>query len=487
MIGRAVARLTGRNFAAARQPNGRAPWNPPRGSGNRAMSGAGAVVAARAHDAVRNNPYAARIVDVWTANLVGTGITTSWQDAGHAAAWERWSQSAECDVSGAGSLAAVQELAVRAMVQSGEALIWRVRAPANAANAVGLQLMVLEGDRLDWTYTSVIGGNRVIQGVEINDLGRPVAYHILRDSQDGTYLPITQGRVRVPAEDIIHLYRRRRPGQLRDVSWLAPILWSLRDLGEYDTALLRKAYVEACLALVVSGDGADTVSGQDNANLLRDASGRVIESIEPQMILYRDGPGEVATVSPSSGGSHLGYAKRTLEGAAVGTGLTYDQVSGDLTNANYSSLRAGKIEFRRHLEQLQYTLLVPVMCDRIAQWFHERGVETGILDAQKPGVRHVPPAPEMVDPAKDGAALLMLVRAGFISPQEVAGMLGSDYDRVIRDIAEANALADDLGLVLDSDPRRTARGGAAQDAAQNAAVEIAATGAARPAQTGENA
>ena len=42
------------------------------------------------------------------------------------------------------------------------------------------------------------------------------------------------------------------------------------------------------------------------------------------------------------------------------------------------------------------------------------------------------------------------------------------------------AVLKDAGISLDSDPRRVAKSGSAQDAAQMAAVEIAATGAAMP-------
>jgi hypothetical protein len=57
------------------------------------------------------------------------------------------------------------------------------------------------------------------------------------------------------------------------------------------------------------------------------------------MILYRRGMGSVEVVNPSGGGSHTAFARRALEAAAVGAGLTYDQVSGDLTQANYSNCR----------------------------------------------------------------------------------------------------------------------------------------------------
>jgi capsid protein len=53
---------------------------------------------------------------------------------------------------------------------------------------------------------------------------------------------------------------------------------------------------------------------------------------------------------------------------------------------------------------------------------------------------------------------------------------GYDPDRQANQIAEANEMLDALGIILDVDPRRANATGSAQDAAQNAAIEIAATG-----------
>lgn len=95
----------------------RAAWRPLRGyaaaQDNRASSGAASGgsataeigiaapgVARRARDAVRNDPYAARIVDLWTGNAVGAGITTRWPDGRHADAWRRWADSTACDAEG---------------------------------------------------------------------------------------------------------------------------------------------------------------------------------------------------------------------------------------------------------------------------------------------------------------------------------------------------------------------------------------------------
>ena len=253
---------------------------------------------------------------------------------------------------------------MRAVVESGECFVRLLPAEITPANPIGLRLQVLESDHLDTSRQGVIEGVPTLQGIGLGEAGEPVGYWLHRVHPGASWV-LPGGATwlssqRVPARDVLHIYRKRRPGQLRDVSWLAPVLARLRDLGDYEAALLMKAKIEACLAAVVSEDGDDAMTGPASG-LLRDAQGRTVESFEPGMILYRRGIGSVEVVNPSGGGSHAAFARRALEASAVGTGLTYDQVAGDLTQANYSSLRAGKIEFRRLCEQVQYGMLIPML------------------------------------------------------------------------------------------------------------------------------
>ncbi|MDB5243592.1 MAG: Phage portal protein lambda family [Spirosoma sp.] len=484
MIGRLQAAWHAlRGYAAAADLRASV-WAPAGGSANAEVGAASATVARRARDAVRNDPYAARIVDLWTGNAVGAGITTRWPDQPHSAAWRRWSDSTACDAEGRLDLFGLQALVMRAVVESGECFVRLLPAEVSPTNPVGLRLQVLESDHLDTARNGMVEGLPTLQGIALGDAGAPAAYWLYRVHPGAAWLLPSGGRLtseRVPAQDVLHIYRKRRPGQLRDVSWLAPVLTRLRDLGDYEAALLMKAKIEACLAAVVSEDGDEALTGAASG-LLRDAQGRTVESFEPGMILYRRGMGSVEVVNPSGGGSHAAFARRALEAAAVGTGLTYDQVAGDLTQANYSSLRAGKIEFRRLCEQVQYGMLIPMLVRPIAARFHQQGALLGLWGAEVPeGGSHVPPAHEMIDPLKDTTALIAQVRAGFVPQPEAVGAFGYDFRQVVELIREANALLDDAGLSLDTDPRRVAKSGAAQDAAQLAAIEIAATGAAAPA------
>jgi lambda family phage portal protein len=472
-----------RGYAAAQDLRSSAQWAPSGGSANAEVGAAAATVARRARDAVKNDPYAARIVDLWTGNAVGAGITTRWPDKTHAAAWRRWAEGTGCDAEGRLDLYGLQALAMRAVVESGECFVRLLPAEVSASNPVGLRLQVLESDHLDTARNGMVEAAPTLQGIALGEAGRPVGYWLHRVHPGASWLLPPGQRFAsemVPARDVLHVYRKRRPGQLRDVSWLAPVLARLRDLGDYEAALLMKAKIEACLAAVVTEEGDDALSGPASG-LLKDAQGRAVEAFEPGMILYRRGAGSVEVVNPSGGGSHAAFARRALEAASVGAGLTYDQVSGDLAQANYSSLRAGKIEFRRLCEQVQYGMLVPMLVRPVAERFHAHGALLGLWGAGMPdGVSHVPPAHEMIDPLKDTAALVAQVRAGFVPQPEAAGAFGYDFRQVVEMVREANALLDEAGLALDTDPRRVAKSGAAHDAGQIAAVEIAATGAALP-------
>jgi capsid protein len=321
-------------------------------------------------------------------------------------------------------------------------------------------LQVLESDHLDTARNGVVNGVPTIQGIALGNFGEPIGYWLFPTHPGAWMLPGARLASNfIPARDVLHVFRKRRPGQLRDVSWLAPVLLRLRDLGDYEAALLMKAKIEACLAAVVTDESEETLT-TPSSSLLRDSQGRAVESFEPGMILYRRGQGDVSVVNPSGGGSHTAFARRSLEAAAVGAGLTYDQVSGDLT-------------------QVQYGMLIPMLVRPIAERFHAQGALVGLwADAMPKGVAHVPPAHEMIDPLKDTTALIAQVRAGFVPQPEAAGAFGYDFRSAVEMIREANAALDAAGISLDTDPRRVAKSGGAQDAAQMAAVEIAATGAA---------
>jgi capsid protein len=153
-------------------------------------------------------------------------------------------------------------------------------------------------------------------------------------------------------------------------------------------------------------------------------------------------------------------------------------MTGDLTQANYSSLRAGRLAFKRRLEQMQWLVLIPRFCEPIKDAFVRAAQVAGLLPLRADGwpVEWGPPRFEMVDPYKDAMALQLMMRLGLKTWGQAAAEEGWDPRAQASELAEWNEEFDRLGLILDGDPRRTAGSGSAQDTRQNAAVELQAEG-----------
>ncbi len=177
-----------RGYAAAQDLRASAQSAPSGGSSNAEVGAAASTVARRARDAVRNDPYAARIADLWTGNTVGAGTTTRWPDAAHADAWRAWADSTACDAEGKLDLYGLQALVMRAVVESGECFVRLLPAEPSRANPLGLQLQVLESDHLDTARTGIIDGAPTLQGIALGDAGEPVAYWLHRVHPGASWL-----------------------------------------------------------------------------------------------------------------------------------------------------------------------------------------------------------------------------------------------------------------------------------------------------------
>ena len=146
-----------------------------------------------------------------------------------------------------------------------------------------------------------------------------------------------------------------------------------------------------------------------------------------------------------------------LHAIAAGVGLTYELLTGDLSQVNYSSIRAGLIEFRRRMEALQWQLLVPGLCQPVWQRFvpprrRPARCRTATIEADWTAPRF-----EAVDPMKDIQADILAVRAGLMTLKEAIARQGYDPAQVLAEIAATNAELDALGIMLDTDPRRRPR------------------------------
>lgn len=435
-------------------------WSPVASDVNTLVFRNADTLRSRSRDMVRRNPWATNALDAFVGNCIGTGIkpqplhTDAELRERIQVLWLRWTD--EADATGLTDFYGLQALACRSVMEAGECFIrLRPRLPKDGLS-VPLQLQLLEAEHLPTSETRKLeNGNYIRAGIEFNGIGKRVAYHLYREHPGDALNPMASTElVRVPAESVLHLFRPIRPGQLRGQPWLTQVLIKLYELDQYDDAeLVRKKTAAMFAGFVTKNAPEDVLVGEGAA----DTTGVALAGLEPgtlQVLL----PGEdVKFSNPADvGASYETFMRVQLRSIAAGMGITYEQLTGDLTGVNYSSIRAGLLEFRRRCEQFQHQVIVFQMCRPIWRAWIDAAVLAGALPAgdRNYDVKWIPPGFAWVDPLKDIKAQIMAVRAGFKSRAEVVSEQGYDAEEIDREIAADNARADLLGLEYDSDPRK---------------------------------
>lgn len=450
-----------REYEAASQGRRMADWQAGGRSANAEVALGGRYLRERSRDLVRNNAYAVAALRALVSNIVGEGIVPRCVGPSQAvnrevdALWRKWQSKASAVLPiGAYGL---QALAVRSWLESGEVLLRRRRRRVEDGLPVPLQIQVIEADQLDSAKNEELGtsGARIVQGVEFDAIERIVAYHVRRNHPGETSAGLrglSQDTSRVPSEDVAHLFEPTRPGQVRGVPWLTPGMRRFRDLDSYEDAEIVRKRVEACVTAIVYGD---ELEEEGIAAKVTDSDGNVVETLEPGLIAYARGGKEITFNTPSSVGGYADFKRAEIQSIAAAVGLTYELLSGDLSRVNYSSIRAGLIEFRRLVRQLRSNVVIPMACDPMWRWFIEGAVAAGSLPMPPAGMTLEDAYPvrwsaarfEEVDRVKEAAADLAELTAGTATLPQVLARRGEDWldtlDEAarVRDEIEARGLS----------------------------------------------
>lgn len=440
-------------------------WRAGGASADSQIAVAGALLRDRMRDLVRNNPHAAKAVSVLVNNIVGSGIIPrpasgdGRLDTRTNALWQAW--SARCDADGQLDFSGLQTLACRQMIEAGEVLLQRRPRRMRDGLGVPLQIQLLEADMIDAGRNGDLAdGGRVVQGIEFDGIGRRRAYWLFAQ-HPGDSVITTRRRIdslAVPATEIVHLYEKQR-AQVRGVPWGTPVMRALRDLDDWTQAELVRKKTEACVVGIVLG--ADEAE-QGIAPSVVDADGNRVEQFEPGLIAYARGGKDIRFNQPATTAGVGEWLRAQLHIVAAGFRMPYELLTGDLSQVNYSSIRAGLVEFRRLIDAVQWQIVIPMLCQPVWDWFTEQAWAAGQLPHPQISVEWSPPRFEAVDPLKDAMADLLAMRSGTMTLAQAIARQGHNPDAVLAEIAAMNTKLDALGLILDSDPRRVTKTGVMQ-------------------------
>ena len=424
----------------------------------------------RSREMVRNNPYARQAKRTTQINVVGTGIKlqsqvqqlrgTKRDDRTNRlieAKWEVWTRAQNCDVSGRYSFHQLEWLAAGALPESGEAIFRIVRRPFGNSK-VPLALQILESDLLDEEYQggTLAKTNEWRNGVEVNEWGRPVRYAFLtRHPGDYWFQNAPQKaekHVFIPADDVIHLFMPERPGQNRGVPWFHSVMADAHQLQGYEEAAVVRARVAASImGFITNNEGELIADDVDNKQRVSD--------FEPGTYKYLS-PGESVTVpninSPDQ--QFEMFVKNKVRRFASGFGCSYETLSRDFSDTNYSSSRLSLLEDREHWRVIQNYLIENFHMRIFREWLGLAVLsgELPFADFETRPERYETPrwmarGWSWVDPLKEVKAYREAEQAGYMTKAQIIAYTGGDYDDNVTELAREQDLAQSSGIVLDKD------------------------------------
>ena len=425
----------------------------------------------RSREMVRNNPYARQAKRTTQINVIGTGIKLQSQVTqlrGNKrddrinklieSKWNLWCRKESCDVAGRYSFHDFEWLAAGALPESGEAVFRIIRRPFGSSK-IPLALQILESDLIDEEYNggTLAAGNEWRNGVEVNEWGRPVRYAILTRHPGDAFFQNTATRrekhVFVPAADIIHLFLPERPSQNRGIPWFHSVMADAHQLQGYEEAAVIRARAGASLmGFITNNDGELTPDDVEN--------NQRISEFEPGTFKYL-APGEAVTVpnidAPDQ--QYEMFVRNKVRRFATGFGCSYETLSRDFSETNYSSSRLSLLEDREHWRIVQNYLIENLHTRVFREWL-SLAVLSGELPLQDYEVR-----PERydspkwltrgwswVDPLKEVKAYREAEQAGYMTKAQVIAQTGGgDFDDNVAQLAREQQAALDAGVRLDAD------------------------------------
>jgi len=423
-----------------------------------------------------DNPWAENGIESHVSNLIGRGITPRWKTGDKGLNREiksLWDESIiEMDADGILDFYGLQALAATAFIESGEVLGQLIYKSVNSNLLVPLQLKLIEPDFLPFDKNEPQGNNSIKMGVEFNSQGSRVAYHIYGEHPGESYITDFQNvglTKRVSAKNILHIFKPLRPGQIRGIPWLTSIITRLYQLDQYEDAELMRKGMSAMLAgFITSPEGDPDLTGIPGMEVEYENEDHV--SFEPGMIQSLRSGEDIKFSSPADvGQTYEVWIKQQLRAVAAGMGVTYEQLTGDLSDVNYTSIRAGLIEFRRRCRMTQRNNIIHQLCRPFAGNWLSVAVLNNIIqiknyfsDIRRFRTLWDADGWDFTDPVKDLKGKQMAIRLGLESRSQAVGERGTDAETLDDEISEDNQRADEKELVFDSDPRKTTQGGSKQ-------------------------
>lgn len=462
-----------RMYHGAKQSRLTAGWGSSTTSADAEISSSLTSLRNRSRALMRDASYAKRARAIVVNNVVGSGIGLQAQvtttrttpaeriNGGIEESWEQWCEAGRCHTGGTLHFSDLERLLLSQVFDAGEVLV-RLHRRAFGDSAVPLALEVIESERLADEFTSPAAeaeGADVRMGVEVDKFHRPLAYWIRQGHPGDLRSRVGQGSERlerVPAADIIHLRIVDRWPQTRGVPWLHAAMRRLNDMDGYSEAEIVAARSAACVVGFIESPEAPLPEEgtEDTGPELAFEAGQISHLA----------PGEkFSGFNPSRPNPAMDpFMRLMLREVAAGCDVSYESVSRDYSQSNYSSSRLSLLDDRDTWRVLQAWFIRSLRAPLHRQWLQAAvlaravpGVsvdEYALRPAKFEAVTWKPRGWTWVDPTREVNAYKEAIKAGMTTLTDVIAATGGgkDIEDVIRERRRELDMLEAAGIEVDT-------------------------------------
>jgi lambda family phage portal protein len=463
-----------RSYAAAQVSRLTGGWNTPTTSADTEIRGGLTILRARSRALCRDSAYAKRAKTIVVNNVIGSGmglqahvqstrgnLNESVNDAIETA-WKRWCCAEYCHTGGALHFSDFERAVIAEVFEAGEVFV-RMHMASFGGSDIPFALELIESERVPHEFQSIATSGEARLGIEVDKFYRPIRYWI-RDRHPSDIWPggMPTDNVRpVPANEIIHLRLVERFPQTRGVPWMHAVLKKLNDMDGYTEAEITAARASAMfVSWETQPDALDpTVERQDDGTYETEIQPGEHRRLKPGNELQFHTPTRPNTALAQ----FMSYMLREFA-SGCGYGVRYSSLSGDYSQASYSSERAATLDDRDGWKALQQWH-IRAFRELVHRMWLQQAVFAQAIDG-------IPAAQYMVDPEKFEAAQFKArgwswidptseveaykeaEKAGYLTKTRIIAMTAdnADIEDVFRERRQELDQAEALDLEFDTDP-----------------------------------
>ena len=494
-------------------------WAPPIRSADADLLPEKEILDARSRDMVRNDAYVQGGANLHKDNIVGSQYLLNarpatkvlfgkqddrWEEAFQEEVEEKfdlWAESPDnwVDAARRNTFTEMVRMVVGITMFSGEFLA-SVEFIKDDGSPFNTAIQLIDLDRLSTAPLSYMDQN-VRSGIRMNNRGAPVAYQVrTQHPSDLTWkmgLPDwKEVAVRKPwgRLQMIHIYEQTRVDQSRGVAEMVTALKEMRMAHKLRDVNLQRHVTQALYAATITSDlpteavmaslGSTTNSEQVAEGLAKYANGYLSEVgkyVGEAKGLRVDGvriphlyPGTKLDLTSPAKDSSIGtdFEQSILRYIASAIGVSYEQLSRDYTNTNYSSARAAMTETWKYM-QSRKKFVADKFASIVFRLWLEEAINNdqltsfpksmapmlytkGVLNLKFQAISRadwVGASRGQIDELKETQAAVLRINNGLSTAEDELARLGKDFRKVYRQLAREQKMRKFYGLMFAaSDP-----------------------------------